>query len=468
MKDVTTTMKTPAALATVIGTATATVSSTSSKALNMVLQTMEAPEQQTNDFPTTLEAFHSEKMRTMNEKRAKISDLEKLIEKKQDQIDIFNGSQHSDEYKTLCEELEDLEQQVVRLQKDDERLDYFLQVGDILFNYYESQERIASGKHITSKKPASKLRTPQNSVLNYFSSNASITPSLDNSFDLLLSPTPSAEKTEKSSESKIIPAGKHKKARDIEDANGLQRDKALERYLCIIEPTAIRGGILPGSGIEPDFGACPHCETEMVFYHNEATLGCPSCGYQDFILVDSEKPSYKDPPREISYFAYKKINHFNEWLAQFQAKESTEIPSDVYDLILTEIKKERITDPRTLKPQKLREILKKLHLNKFYEHIPHILHRMNAFCAPTMSREMEDKLRYMFKEIQPSFIRHCPRGRSNFLSYSYVLYKFCQLLELDDFLPCFPLLKSHEKLYMQDNIWQKICSDLGWEFIRTI
>ena len=258
------------------------------------------------------------------------------------------------------------------------------------------------------------------------------------------------------------------RARDIEDSNGLQRDKALERYLSIIEPTAIRGGILPGSGIEPDFGACPHCETEMVFYHNEATLGCPGCGYQDFILVDSEKPSYKDPPREISYFAYKKINHFNEWLAQFQAKESTDIPADVYENILAEIKKERITDPRTLKPQKLREVLKKLHLNKFYEHIPHILHRMNAFCAPTMSREMEDKLRYMFKEIQPSFIRHCPRGRSNFLSYSYVLYKFCQLLELDDFLPCFPLLKSHEKLYMQDNIWQKICVDLGWEFIRTI
>jgi predicted nucleic acid-binding Zn-ribbon protein len=293
--------------------------------------------------------------------------------------------------------------------------------------------------------------------LNYFSAGAA--EAADDAEPLLSQPLSVATEKE---QKKII------RARDIEDSNGLQRDKALERYLSIIEPTAIRGGILPGSGIEPDFGACPHCETEMVFYHNEATLGCPGCGYQDFILVDSEKPSYKDPPREISYFAYKKINHFNEWLAQFQAKESTEIPADVYENILAEIKKERITDPRTLKPQKLREVLKKLHLNKFYEHIPHILHRMNAFCAPTMSREMEDKLRYMFKEIQPSFIRHCPRGRSNFLSYSYVLYKFCQLLELDDFLPCFPLLKSHEKLYMQDNIWQKICVDLGWEFIRTI
>ena len=420
----------------------------------MVLHTMDAPAQEVTDMPTTLEAFHSEKMRTMNEKRAQIVHLEKKIEDKEAQIDAFTGALHADEYKVMVEDFQDLEQQVVRLQKDDERLDYFLQVGNILFNYYDSQEKIASGHHVTSKKPASKLRTPQNSVLNYFSAGPAeeAEPSLSQ---------PSQPATVKEPK-KVI------RARDIEDSNGLQRDKALERYLSIIEPTAIRGGILPGSGIEPDFGACPHCETEMVFYHNEATLGCPGCGYQDFILVDSEKPSYKDPPREISYFAYKKINHFNEWLAQFQAKESTDIPADVYENILAEIKKERITDPRTLKPQKLREVLKKLHLNKFYEHIPHILHRMNAFCAPTMSREMEDKLRYMFKEIQPSFIRHCPRGRSNFLSYSYVLYKFCQLLELDDFLPCFPLLKSHEKLYMQDNIWQKICVDLGWEFIRTI
>ncbi|NQY31278.1 MAG: hypothetical protein HRT69_17650 [Flavobacteriaceae bacterium] len=37
-------------------------------------------------------------------------------------------------------------------------------------------------------------------------------------------------------------------------------------------------------------------------------------------------------------FAYKIINHFNEWLAQFQAKESTEIPKEVFDKIILEIK----------------------------------------------------------------------------------------------------------------------------------
>ena len=84
------------------------------------------------------------------------------------------------------------------------------------------------------------------------------------------------------------------------------------------------------------------------------------CGEQNFILIDSDKPSYKDPPREVSYFAYKRINHFNEWLAQFQAKESTDIPQDVYDQIIMELKKERLENMADLTPQKLREILKKL------------------------------------------------------------------------------------------------------------
>jgi hypothetical protein len=206
----------------------------------------------------------------------------------------------------------------------------------------------------------------------------------------------------------------------------------------------------------------------MTFSANEALFFCECCGEQEFVLIDSDKPSYKDPPREVTYYAYKRINHFNEWLAQFQAKESTEIPEDVFQAILEELRKERITNVDSIKPAKIREILKKLKYTNFYEHVPYILNRINGKTAPVMSREIEEKLRFMFKEIQSSFIKHCPKNRSNFLSYSYVLYKFCQLLELDEYLQCFPLLKNRDKLYNQDKIWQKICEDLRWEFIRSI
>lgn len=121
-----------------------------------------------------------------------------------------------------------------------------------------------------------------------------------------------------------------------------------------------------------------------------------------------------------------------------------------------------------LTPKKLRDILKKLDKNKYYEHVPHIINRLNGLPPPTISRETEEELRRMFKEIEETFIKYCPKNRKNFLSYSYVLHKFFQLLELDEFLPCFMLLKSREKLHQQDLIWKKICEELRWEFIPSV
>ena len=65
-------------------------------------------------------------------------------------------------------------------------------------------------------------------------------------------------------------------------------------------------------------------------------------------------------------------------------------------------------------------------------------------------------------------MNNCPPSRKNFLSYAYVLHKFCELLEFDDLLEYFPLLKSREKLHQQDIIWKKICRDLKWQFIPSL
>jgi rubrerythrin len=346
---------------------------------------------------------------------------------------------------------QDMEQQATTLQtkikkieSGEEEANYFLRVGDILFSYADAQERIAKGEK--TKDPIKKARVPANSVFAYFEKDTAVS-------------TISAP---------VIISTLRVSAADIVTDIGFHRDKALEQYLTALDPSNIQHESLVSSTLEERYGDCPMCETEMMFYQNEAILSCPSCGHQDYILVDSEKPSYKDPPREMAYCAYKKVNHLNEWLAQFQAKETTEISNAVLDQIRAELKKERITDMSRLKASKLKEVIRKLKLVRCYDHVAHVLNRLNGISAPALSREVEDKLRFMFKEIQFSFVKHCPAGRSNFLSYSFVLYKFCQLLELDEYLPCFPLLKSREKLYLQDKIWSKICADMGWEYISTI
>ena len=209
------------------------------------------------------------------------------------------------------------------------------------------------------------------------------------------------------------------------------------------------------------------CGGSMKMSQIEGTFQCPKCGYTEDIIVESEKGSYNDPPNESNYFAYKRINHFNEWLSQFQAKATTDIPDNIYIDVHRELKKDIYLDWDNLSYARVRETLKKLKYNKYYEHIPHIINILSGKNAPNLDRKIEDTLRSLFKDIQKPFMTHCPPTRKNFLSYSYVLYKFCELLEYDELLIFFPLLKSREKLQQQDMIWEKICNELQWQYIPS-
>lgn len=381
---------------------------------------------------TTLDCLHRVRVQGIIDKEAEVTSIKsKIAVIKEESLGLKDEVQ----YERLQNQQKTLEKEIGKREHSSEILDYFLDTGEILYNYYEIQEKIQRGVEPAVKRPGTKAKP--GSVLAALASAAATTDGV--------------------SETVTSAPQSHGEI--------LRRDKLLEQYLMIVHPEHARGA----NAMENDaYGECPECEKEMIFSANEAIFTCTDCGFQQFVLVDSDKPSYKDPPREVSYYAYKRINHFNEWLAQFQAKESTEIPQEVYDAICAELKKERILDYRTLARQKVREILKKLKYNKYYEHVPHIINRLNGQHAPVMSREIEEKLRYMFKEIQPSFQKNCPKDRSNFLSYSYVLYKFCELLDLDEYLPSFPLLKNRDKLYIQDKIWELICQDLSWQFIRSV
>jgi len=213
---------------------------------------------------------------------------------------------------------------------------------------------------------------------------------------------------------------------------------------------------------------CQQCNIAREEISSEGILVCPLCGSEEYALVVSDFPSFRDPPKERNNYAYKKINHLNEILNQFQAKESTIIPEEVMNEVVLEIRKRRIANIADLSEEDIRQILKKLGRSKYYEHRAHILSRLNGNPPPTITPEIEEKIRAMFQEIQAPFLLYCPNDRTNFLSYSYILYKFFELLDLDEYKVYFPLLKSRDRLIAHDIIWEKICSYLRWEFIRSV
>jgi len=212
---------------------------------------------------------------------------------------------------------------------------------------------------------------------------------------------------------------------------------------------------------------CQVCKKgELIPLEDEGIMVCNICSRSIPYLIENEKPSYKEPPKEVCFYAYKRINHFKEILAQFQGKETTQIPLDVIENIKLQIKKERI-DLSQITNIKTKEILKKLGYNKYYEHIPFIKDKL-GIKPPIMSPELEETLCNLFVELQSPYSKFCPDDRVNFLNYYYTAYKLCELLGEEKYLEHFPMLKDPEKRMEQDVIWKKICKELDWEFIPTI
>ncbi len=215
-----------------------------------------------------------------------------------------------------------------------------------------------------------------------------------------------------------------------------------------------------------DNETCELCQGEMTKLEHEGIMICNKCFTYKSFLIDNDKPSYKEQPKEICFYAYKRINHFREILAQFQAKETTNVDDEIFEKILQQIKKERITKEQ-LTNEKTKQILKNLGYNKYYEHIPYIKEKL-GLKPPRMSIELENKLCNLFMEIQKPYSKYCPNQRVNFLNYYYVLYKLCELLREDEYLPHFYMLKDQIKRMEQDEIWKNICKELEWEFIPTL
>ena len=111
-------------------------------------------------------------------------------------------------------------------------------------------------------------------------------------------------------------------------------------------------------------------------------------------------------------------------------------------------------------------ILKKLKLQKYYNHVFAITARLSGRAAPQLSTLQEEKLLAMFQMVQEPFQRHCPPDRTNMISYSYVLRKLVEILGWHSLVDYFPLLKSRHKVYLRTRSGRK--SATTWAFTSQI
>lgn len=368
----------------------------------------------------SIDEKHTEMLKWFNEiDNIIIPNLKKEIDELISRIKLLNNNQ-IDEYMDMCDNINVLKKQI-KVYKGKKK-NYMLDNSKYIFEYFENKKNISTG-----------VVSQQINILNSF---FKIKPEYDKTAHI-----PNVTKTYVNS--KFI---YQKYWKNVSNNLSNLNDFVTSSYIC------------------------ENCNNgELIPQEEEGILICNNINCGSFIthIIDNAKPNNKEPPNEVSYTAYIRLNHFKEILSQFQAKETTQIPDAVITAIKTRIKKERITDISTITYDRMREILRKLGLNKYFEHIQYI-NSIFGIKPPLMSEELHETLCVLFIEIQKPWALHCPPYRTNFFNYTYTLYQLCVLLSQTQYLPYISQLKDLEKQREQDQIWKKVCNDLSWKFFPTV
>jgi len=381
---------------------------------------MNSQQNQQQKTINTIDEKHKEMLRSFEEiETVTIPALN--IEKKELKSKILTLKEHQiDVYLDIKDKIEQIKTQIKELRNRKKR--YFLDNSKYIFQYFEQKQQISN---------SASSSTQNVNILNSFFKIKSKTPEND---------TLASEKY-------------------------AQSKKLYMKYWQNVnnEISNIQNFIISSN-------VCQLCHKgELIPQDEEGILICNNeeCGKFITYIVDSSKPTNKEPPNEVSYTAYIRLNHFKEILSQFQAKETTQIPEEVMNAIKARIKKERIKDLSTINYTKMREILRKLGYNKYFEHIQYINSQF-GIKPPIMTEELHETLCVLFIEIQKPWSMFCPAGRTNFFNYTYTLYQLCVLLDQKQYLPYITLLKDPVKQREQDAIWKLVCNYLDWEFYPTI
>ena len=358
---------------------------------------------------STLENKHRQKIKEFAIEKENFSLLENKLNEINNEIDKIDKNCEKftnikqENRATLLDLKDDIERKIHLLKNNISEMDYYDKTGDILINYYNI-------KNVEDDSKDSK------NILTFLCK---------------------------------------KKQVDEKLTNKINKTELFEKYCQITE----------GIRVNADDGSkrikyCLECKIEKILNIVESSYICPLCGDMEIIIMD-EDVQIKD------YSPYKRLNRFREWLNAFQAKQSPEIDNSIYNEIINELNRRRVTDLSTLNREKMRSILKKLKFNYLYEHTHYIINKLTGLPPPKITRDMEKMFIRMFLMIQEPWLKYKLVDRKNFLSYGYVLHKFCELLELDHLLDCFPLHKQLDILMENDSIWKKICTYLNWDFISS-
>lgn len=227
----------------------------------------------TNGTKKTLDIQHNLRLNDFQERQARLESKRfELIEidKKIHDFDEIrrNEDEFSDEklqeYLILQDEKHALEKAILLLEKSCDEVDYYVNTASLLFRYYDIVEKGMDDANNNAKV------TKETSILKYFY-------------------------TPNSNESPI----------EQKQIKNQDRATLLDKYLSYTDPSYLKN---INTECKDHCLNCGSLNRSVLL--NDGLIFCNECATVEYIIVDHERPSYKDPPLEVSYFSYKRM----KWL----------------------------------------------------------------------------------------------------------------------------------------------------------
>lgn len=215
------------------------------------------------------------------------------------------------------------------------------------------------------------------------------------------------------------------------------------------------------------FDMCPRCHVAMQHNPGQQQLVCPvpTCGHwKRFADMTSTALAFGE---EVEYtrYMYKPVSHLDDIMRNMEGSEPSVVPASVLETIIRYLKSKRVPPEEVTIPV-VRQAISALQL-KYTEHTVQVYSRLTGRAPRRMTTYMKDQIRIMFHMQEEPYRRYC-KDRSNSLSFTYTLYKFCELLGYWEMLEPLPLLRGTNNLADHDSIFSKVCNELQWDFVPTV
>ncbi|ARF09848.1 hypothetical protein Indivirus_4_20 [Indivirus ILV1] len=313
----------------------------------------------------TLDETHKKIMGDFEKKRGNLPGKKKKLELLQNQLKILDNTNQKEysieDIKKKAElktEISNLQDQIYDIENDISELDYYSKIGDVVMDYYdiiemndndlyqqypelgekkEEKENKEVGQldklNIMNQVPQRKVKTSKkrkrgqkptmaHSIIDFMSGSTVQEIQKNNETE-----TETEIEAETEAETEIDPVDivENKQEKPLENKESqVQQDsvinkaKLMDQYMMLID-----SDYLVGKNNMILIKRCLACDIEKTLIHAEGIYVCRKCGEAEPVIIDSEKPNYKESvPDNKPSMPYRKANHLNEWLKEVGHKST--------------------------------------------------------------------------------------------------------------------------------------------------